>query len=377
VAERLSADGLKRLGHDLEATVLPDGGHRTRSPEAGLELLFDLLSLDDLLLQRGREAPLPLMSALDRLSAMVRFQTLGDGRLASFHGGEAVAADRVTAALGEEPLDASAPEQAPHAGYHRLVGPALQAMADGGPPAQGPWSLTACAQPLAIEVTAGADRLFCNSGWSPDAAGPQAMRLTAAASTADVGRSSAGWPLTGFLARALGPRLIHTPHAVQARREENEDGVWLELVHDGWAPRFGLTHTRRLFMARAGDELRGEDVFTPAPGAAVRGPAHVTVHFHIYPGVQASVARDGRSVLLRGPSDRGWWFRNDAAVVSLEASVCFIGGQPRRTQQVALGADTPASGETRVRWKLTPVEPPPAKPPRPKASAEPAPGMLA
>ena len=365
-AERLLTDGLKRLTHDLELAVLPDGGHRTRSPQAGLELLFDLLSLDDLLLQRGREAPQALVSTVDRLGALVRFHTFGDGRLASFHGGEAVAAAPALAAMGEEPAEAAPPSHASHSAYHRLCGPTLQVIADAGPPAQGPWSLTACAQPLALEVVAGGDRLFANSGWSPDAAGPQAMRLSAAGNTADVGRGSAGWPLTGFMARALGPRLVYAPQAVEARRAENEDGVWLELVHDGWARSFGLTHTRRLFVAHATDEMRGEDVFTPAPGASGRKAATFTVHFHLFPGVQASVARDGRSVLLRGPSDRGWWFRNDAAQVSLEASVCFLDGQPRRTQQVALGADVPLDGPARVRWKLSPVEPAP----RPRSSSQ-------
>ncbi len=379
-AERLLAQSLKRLTHDLHLTVLPDGGHRTRSPAAGLELLLDLLALDDLLLQRGREAPLAMVSALDRLSAATRFHTLADGRLSSFHGGEASAPERVQATMNEEQgHNAPPPDRAPHSGFQRLEGPSLQVMVDTGPPAQGPWSLTACGQPLALEILAGSDRIFANGGWSPDAAGPQAMRLSAAANTLAIGRSSAGWPLTGFLARALGPRLIYGAQAVEARREENEAGVWLEMAHDGWLKRFGLTHQRRLFVARNADELRGEDVLTVPQGGRPRA-ATFTLHFHLFPGVKASVARDGRSVLLRGPSDRGWWFRNDAAHVSLEMSVCFIDGQPRRTQQVALQADIPLDGAARVRWKLTPVEAPPPKSKAAKAEdplADPTPEMLA
>ena len=378
-AERLLAQSLKRLSSDLQQAVLGDGGHRTRSPQAGLELLLDLLSLDDLLLQRGREAPLAMVNAMDRLSAAARFHTLADGRLASFHGGEAVAPERVRAVMSEEGSDAPPPVHAPHSGYHRLSGPNLQVMVDAGPPAEGPWSLTACGQPLALEILAGTDRLFANGGWSPDAAGPQAMRLSAAANTAAVGRGSAGWPLTGFLARALGPRLIYGAQTVQSHREENEAGVWLEMSHDGWHKPFGLTHARRLFVDRTGDELRGEDVFTPISEGARPKAATFTVHFHLFPGVQASVARDGRSVILRGPSDRGWWFRNDAAQVSLEASVCFIDGQPRRTQQVALQSDIPLDGPARMRWKLTPIDPPlpKAKAARAEAALDPMPEMLA
>jgi uncharacterized heparinase superfamily protein len=360
-AERLLDRAQARLNAALGETVLPDGGHRTRSPQAGLELLFDLLTLDDLLLQRGREASGAMISAMDRLAASLRFLTLSDGRLASFHGGEAVEEERVLAALNEDALDTPPPGHAPHSGFHRLDGRRLHLIADAGPPAAGPWSITACAAPLALELTADADRLFTGGGWTPDAAGPQALRLTAAASTLQVADGSAGRPLTGLRARALGARLVGGAAQVTARREENDTGVWLEMSHDGWADSFGITHDRRLFLALSSDELRGEDVLTPAPGKpAPTSPRPFSVRFQVWPEMEASLARDGRSVLLRAPSGAGWWFRNDAPRVAMEPSVVFRGGLPKRTVQVVFGADVGAEG-ARVRWKVSPVEPPPAR----------------
>ena len=228
-------------------------------------------------------------------------------------------------------------------------------------------------------MSAGADRLFCGGGWSPDAAGPQALRLSAAGSTVQVGGGSAGRPLTGFLARALGPRLVGAAVQVSARREENEAGVWLEVSHDGWAQGAGLTHDRRLFVDALVDEMRGEDVLTPAIGkAGPRGAVPFAVRFHVFPEVEASLALDGRSILLRGTSSRGWWFRNDAPRVALEPSVCFRGGQPRRTVQIVLQGEVGQEG-ARVRWKLTPVEPPPPRPRRPSEAMpelEPAAGPI-
>ncbi|PZQ36554.1 MAG: heparinase, partial [Phenylobacterium zucineum] len=55
--ERLIDKGLKALSRHLDRMVLADGGNATRSPEAGVELLFDLLTLDDALGQRGRPSP--------------------------------------------------------------------------------------------------------------------------------------------------------------------------------------------------------------------------------------------------------------------------------------------------------------------------------
>ncbi len=77
---------LQRLEPALKASVLADGGHASRAPEAGLELLFDLMTLDDALVQLGQVPPEELTRAVDRLGAALRFFTLADGRLASFQG---------------------------------------------------------------------------------------------------------------------------------------------------------------------------------------------------------------------------------------------------------------------------------------------------
>ena len=72
---------------------------------------------------------------------------------------------------------------------------------------------------------------------------------------------------------------------------------------------------------------------------------------------RASLARDQRSVLLRGPSNTGWWLRNDAAEVAIEPSVHFIDGRPHPSSQVVLRGRLRADRGGRVRWKIAPVEP--------------------
>jgi uncharacterized heparinase superfamily protein len=375
-AERLAARALTRLAQALPDAVLPDGGLKSRSPQAGLELLLDLLTLDDVLLQRGRETPNAVGRAIDRLSAAVRFFTLGDGRLAAFHGGEAAEPERVRAALNQDEDAARPLGAAPHSGFHRLVGRGIQVLVDAGPPAEGPWSVAACGQPLALEVTCGPDRIFCNCGWSPDAAAGSAaaaelLRLTAGGSTAELGGRTVGRLLDGFPAQVLGPRLIGGARTVDGARNENDAGSWVALSHDGWAARFGVTHERRLFVDGRMDELRGEDLFSADQGGRIPRAAPLAIRFHAAADVQVSIALDGRSVLLRGPSNRGWWFRNDAPEVVLEPSVQFQNGLPRRSVQVVLRGMINAGGPTRVRWKLTPVEasPPKSSGPRLRAAA--------
>jgi uncharacterized heparinase superfamily protein len=353
--DRLLARGLARLRRALPAAVGPDGGHASRSPQAALELLFDLSTLDDALTQRGLSAPEELLRALDGLAEAVRFFTLRDGRLAGFQGGEELERAYIAAARAQDGAG-DRPARPACNGYHRLDARGLQIFADAAPPATGAWSVTACAQPLAIEVLAGGRRLIVGGGWSPDAQAPQAMRLVDAASTASIGDTACGEPLRGLAAELLGPQLTGGPRRIEARRHATPAALWLELAHDGWAERFGLRHERRLYIDIKADELRGEDCFIPVRNSPPGGRrfAPFMVRFHLNPDVHAQIARDKKSVLLRPEGEeRGWWLRNDAVEVALEPSVHYRLGQPRRSQQIVLRGQVRISEGARVRWKIS------------------------
>ncbi len=371
--ELLQRRALARLAPALEEAVPPDGVVKTRSPEQGLELLFDLATLDDALVQRAAPAPDALPRAADRLGGAVGFFRLGDGRLAALNGGGPGVAERLlTVDALTETSGASAYERTPQSGYHRLEGRRLRAVVDAGVAPPEGWSLTACAQPLGFALSAGRDRLFGPAGWTPDAAAPAGLRLTPAGCTLSLEGGSVGAPLVGAAAKALGARLVEGPLRVEARRNEADGGVWLDLAHDGWVARAGLLHQRRLFLDPATDELRGEDRLTPA--SDVR-PARVArpfaVHFHLAAGVDASIARDGRSCLLRTPHEGGWRLRSDAPEMAVEPSLVVQDGVARRGLQLVLRGATSEAGEARVRWKLSAFVPP-VKPPRPaEAAAEP------
>lgn len=358
--EQLIDSALKGLARHLDAMVLGDGGHATRSPEAGVELLFDLLTLDDALGQRGRPSPEALSRAIDRLSSATRFFTLGDGHLAAFHGGETVGPARIAAALAHDDAGPRSLNAAPHSGYHKMIGGSIEVIADCGPPPAGPLSVNACAQPAALEIVCAKDRLITSCGWSPEAAGAHAFRLSDAASTVSVGDGSAGRPLSGFRAKALGAWLVDGATKVEAKRHDDVGGVWLDILHDGWR-HLGLTHARRLFLDAVHDELRGEDSLSPLaldPKAA-EGPRRYlpfAVRFHLHPEARASIARDGKSVLIRGPSNIGWWLRNDAVDVEIAPSAHFDHGLARKAGQIVLKSQVRPEVGAKIRWKLTRAE---------------------
>ena len=286
----------------------------------------------------------------------VRFFTLADRRLTALQGGEALSPGYIAAAAA---LDEAGEREIGTArnGYHRLEARSLQIVADAAEPASGAWSATACAQPMSIEVLAGGKRLIVGSGWSPGGVGPQALRLVDGASTASVSDTPCGEPLSGFAARVLGPRLRDAYAVPQARRHEADGAVWLELAHDGWARRYGLRHERRLYLDTQADELRGEDRLIPIaakPGRNGRRFVPFVVRFHLHPQVSALIARDRKSVLLKVEGEEaGWWLRNDALEVSLEASTHNQDGTTRHGQQIVLRGQARLDAGAKVRWKLS------------------------
>lgn len=339
---RLLDRALGRLSRALAATVGSDGGHATRRADLALELLFDLQTLDEAMVQRGLAAPDEVQRAIDRLAASVRFFTLADGGLAAFQGSVARAAPYVAAARAQDETGDRA-MALDLGGYQRLDARGLQVMADTGAPAAGPWSAQACDQPLAIQVLVGGRRLI-------DAGAGRAM---SASSTVEIGETGLTSVLTGFPERVLGPRLADTGLKVEAQRHEAPGAVWLDLSHHGWMKPYGLMHQRRLYLDLEAGELRGEDRLTPT--AKAQGPdgrhfVPFTLRFAVHHGVQALVSQDRRSVLLRPPGvGAGWILRNDALEIALEPLVAGRG------VQLVLRGQRRADSGARVRWKLAPA----------------------
>ncbi|MGV8929841.1 MAG: heparinase II/III family protein [Brevundimonas sp.] len=349
---------LRRLSGALDRTVGTDGGHASRSPEAGLELLLDLLTLDDALSQLSEPTPDAVSATIQRLTVGLRLLTLPDGRLVTMQGGGPSTPARIAAACAHDDAPPASSSGWVVAGIARIRSPLLTIAADVDGPARGAWSSAACAQPMALEIVCGKDRLVTGCGWTPRAGERQGLRLPPGHSTLTLGEGSTGAPLGGWKAGLLGHRLIGRPLHVDVQHRDGEGAVWLEVEHDGWVHDYGLLHQRRLYLDQRLDELRAEERLHPAPGQkevirAIAAP--YAVRFQLEPGVQASLARDRRSILLRGHSGRGWWFRTDGPDVAIEPSVHVDDGLTRRSLQIVVRGSARTDSETKIRWKLSPA----------------------
>ena len=353
--ENMREAALARLGAELERQILPDGGHVSRNPARLVEIAAFLLPLRAAMETARLAVPPEMRHALERALPMVRFFRHGDGGLALFNGVSDPAGGQVAAILEADMVRGRPLSHAPHSGYGRLMQGAGLVIADvGRPPAPG-LNPDAALSVAAFEFSHGPMRIITNCG-APRIANPawqRAARLSRAHSCALAGEGEAGRIVDNALIRRLfgGPALLGPEH-VRAELRESTQGSLLEVSHDAFAGSCGLAHARRLFLAPGGEDLRGEDRFTPVEEGKPAQPTPLVLRFHLHPSVDASMSRDGLSVMLRLADKSGWTFSARKGRVRLEESVSLASETGlRRSSQIVVESICEQGGET-IKWFL-------------------------
>ncbi len=342
------------LDRELQAQILPDGGHVERSPSVMLDVLQHLLDLHHALTLTGRKLPDQLLSTIGNLASALKLLTHPDGGLALFNDSTEddasavlLAMMRADAASGVETRDLV---QLPHTGFQRMVAGKSVLIADAGAPPPHGLDTHAHAGTLSFEFSHGGERMIVNCGAHPTAPEwRQVQRATAAHSTLVVDDTNSSMLLPP--GSSYGGGLALTPRSVVARREATEAGQWLDARHNGYEEPFELAHRRRLFLTPDGLELIGEETLTG------RGGRGFALRFHLHPAVQVSMSQSSQSALLKLPAHGssgggGWRLRVQGGELSLADSI-YLGqtGVARRTHQLvvqgAIEDDT-----TQVKWAL-------------------------
>jgi uncharacterized heparinase superfamily protein len=366
--KRLEA-GLALLEAECGMQIMADGGHISRSPEALSEALFDIQAVEDLMLRLGLQAPAWLARLQTRMASMLSFFTLPDGGLLAVNGGGDGAGGVSQAAL--------APYGAPPAkfsfsrlsGYQRVQADELTMYFDTGPAPEPRFASRAHAGSLAITVDDGTDRIVtaCGAHADLDPAVRDAARRSAAHSVLSLeGEDSAMFLPCG----ATGVPAPEGPPALTARRLEENEQFLLEGQHGGWRVRHGLIYRRRLYIAKNGARITGEDSLSrPMAESLPAGakPIPFALRFHLHPNVQIAQGPDNRTVFLGlARRQRVWRFRSEA-LLSIEISRYWGHGAAQKAQQLVIRgeADPAADGSqapNRVRWALSRIEPEAAQP---------------
>lgn len=332
----LEARSRAMLEREIQAQILPDGGHVGRNPAVVVTLLLDLLPLRQGYGARGLPIPEALTAAITRLMGHLRMMRHADGTIALFNGAGAIPRDWLaTLAIYDDGREEAA-EHAAASGYHRLVADQAVVVVDTGCPPPPALSDAAHAGTLAFEFSARGRRIIVNCGAPSEANGAAALaaRSTAAHSTAVVADTSSG----RFARRPIGARvpLVTGPRAVTSRLARSDDGIALEASHDGYRERFGLVHHRRLALDATGTALTGADRFE----GAFRGEDDgVALRFHLAPGLRAGLSEDAAVAVIVAPDGETWRFDAAGRGIMVEESIHFADADgARRSEQLVVAA---------------------------------------
>lgn len=332
--EEQAERGLELLRRELRLQVRPDGGHISRNPSQQLAIVIRLQMVLKALEARRMTVPGFLRHTVGRMAANALFFRCGDGSLAVFNGG--YEDDPKSLLVVRQALDDdSVPQEfARHSGFQRLEAVRAVVIVDVSQ-GRGPDRFDGSAS---FHFSSGRSRIVVNCGNGAHLSGEwgRALRQAAAHSTLS----------------SDPPLMLFGSGAIAHRRAEDMRGQFLEIERRANTETPGCPrHLRRLYLSAGGDDLRGEDAILYPSEALARA---WRIRFHLYPGVKASLARDGRSVILALPNREGWRFRTDAPVVRLEKSVyCGAGGLPAATEQIVLAPDGLEVGEGEaivVKW---------------------------
>jgi uncharacterized heparinase superfamily protein len=343
------------LAAELGRQILSDGGHISRNPAILVELMLDLLPLAQCFVARKRKHPAQLLEVIALMFPMLRFMRLGDGMLARFNGMGIPSAAGLGTVLGYDDGTSPVLSAARGSNYARLERARTIVIADVGSPPPLPAAAEAQAGCLSFEMSSGARLMFINGGM-PGPAGADwnpAARATASHNTLCLAEKSSSQLVSHHrLETLIGAPPIRYPDQVDWQVADAGDGVMLEASHDGYARRFGLIHSRRLFLALDGRRLEGRDRLDGSrQNARLKSEITFSIHFHLHPDVGCRVSEDARSAELELADGQRWLFEAEGVPLAVEESTFFANSTgPRGSLQIVLRAAT--LGESVVDWSV-------------------------
>lgn len=342
--EKWIETALAKLTEAIQAQILSDGGHASRSPATLLYALEAMVDIRSALHAGAYPVPDGLNETIDMMSSALRLFRYRDRKLGVFHGTQEGDVDYIDSVLAQAGTQVKSSTSLEETGFERVeLGRSVMVMDTGKAP-NAPYDKTAHAAPLAFEFSYGKERLLVSCGAHPSSPEWQeALRFTGGHNTACLDqRNACEIKKDGSFGRKVTKTTCH--------REENDGAVLIIASHNGYSPLNGITHTRKIYLANDGDDMRGQDDFSCAFDLV--NPVDIATRFHVHPNVTMSTVNDGAEILLRMPGGIGWRFKQSGGTLKIEDSMYLGQGiEPRKTKQIVLNVPM-ESTKTCLKWSF-------------------------
>jgi uncharacterized heparinase superfamily protein len=345
--DKLTRFGLERLDQELEAQILPDGGHVSRNPAALISVLADLLPLRQAMIARGLNPSARLLRAIERMMPMLRFFRHSDGSFCHFNGMALSTTDLTATVLAYDETLGRPVMSAGYSGYERIEAGDSVLIVDAGKPPAIAASQDAHASTLAMEFSSGPQLLIVNCGAPANRHGElrRASRVTAAHSTAILNDESSSL----FSGPEPDAQIVSGPRQVECKRQALADGsTCLAMSHDGYVRPHGWLHTRFLALSPDGLRLNGVDDFALKTSEAAVLP--FLVRYHIHPAIRISAEEGEMEARLILPRGETWQFKANRPVAIEESLYMSDTFGSRPTEQIVVASQT--GGNSAVEWSL-------------------------
>lgn len=354
------------IAQEAKRMIGGQGEIQSRNPEELLQTATLLSWSGTVLVDAGIAPSADLVNAVKRAAMVLRAVRHTTGPLARFQGGGAGPTgylDRILAESGERYV----PLGQLSMGYSRLSARGASIVADAAAPNSGKGSESSHASTLAFELLADGCPIVVNRGSMHGPAGDRGIELreTRSSSTIEVdGSSSSRFARPGMTVGSRDRMLLTAPRNVRIEQLPGVDGQTLIASHDGYVPRLGLTHMRRMDLAEDGGRLWGEDTIwarskedrdlcSNVLKKRNHGQIALAARFHIHP--ETKIVDSGSTVRLKTGSGDHWDFRFDGEAELKIAPSEYMdeaSGKARNSNQIMLESSISApSGQLRWRFK--------------------------
>lgn len=328
-------EGLDVLKDELNKQILEDSTHIQKNPYEQYHLLKDLVEIQATMQIANQQIPAIISQSISSMAESLAFFRHTDGKLAMFNSSYVGNSENISQLL-KICNQSFQTDFLPRAGFRKLSRAETNIIIDCGEFAQPGIISSSAASTLGFELAYKKSRIFVGSGKFKDTKNDYRDSKNFNAIEVDGHSSSTilGFGLTGQ----------HVNSVESFFQEEKTLGIGFEGSFYGFKNN-KIKHSRRIFLAENGDEIRGEDVVLHAED-------NVKAFFHLHPSYDIKILGSyNADILCNGHKVAE--FKAAGGIIRKQQTTFAENMGENRTKNTLILSCKTNKKETTLRWAIS------------------------